>query len=384
MKRLLIILALLIAIMYVGTYYNILPSGGLLENALDATRPSDNLISDLKLKVVDEESARIKAIKKTIPSVVTVTIKKTETTGGRIEIDPFNPFNPFRRRPGKSESIERNIGSGFVISKGLIITNKHVVSDRDAQYTILTNNGKTLEVKEISRDPLNDLAILQVDGLDIKGLEMGNSDDLKLGQTVIAIGTPLGEFTNTVTVGIVSGLGRGITAGSAFEGFVEQLDNVIQTDAAINPGNSGGPLINLAGQIVGVNTAISQGSENIGFAIPVSVVKDLVEKFDPNTNSVQRPFLGVRYQIISRQSALLNEVPEGALIIDVVEGSGAKAAGLQTNDIITKFDGTKIAENSKPSLAKLVAAKKAGDRVKITIWRNGKTIQKTITLGLFE
>jgi serine protease Do len=210
-------------------------------------------------KIVSEESAVITAIEKSLPSVVTIGISKTTSTQDSFQLDPFNPFSPFQRVPGQSKKIEQNIGSGFVIAKdGLVVTNKHVVADTQATYKVLTNNGKSYEVQKISRDPLNDLAILKINATDLSPITLGNSTNLKLGQLVIAIGTPLGEFTNTVTTGIVSGLKRGITAGSPFEDSVERLDNVIQTDAAISPGNSGGPLINSSGEAIGVNTAVSQ------------------------------------------------------------------------------------------------------------------------------
>src|SRR3990167_3625192 len=227
-----------------------------------------------KQTVVYQESVITKVVEQTLPSVVTVGISKTASSQDLFEIDPFNPFSPLRRVPGQQKKIERNIGSDFIISTdGLIITNKHVVSDTEAVYQILTNDKKKYNVEKIYRDPLNDLAILKINASNFKPLKLGNSSKLKLGQLVIAIGTPLGEFTNTVTSGIISGLGRGITAGSPFEGYVEKLDNVIQTDAAISPGNSGGPLLNSKGEVIGVNAAIAQEGQNIGFAIPVNIVK---------------------------------------------------------------------------------------------------------------
>jgi len=252
------------------------------------------------------------------------------------------------------------------------------------QYTILTNNGDTFKALEISRDPLNDLAIVKVDTKNLKPIELSDSSILKLGQRVVAIGTPLGEFTNTVTTGIVSGLGRGITAGSPYEGFVERLDNVIQTDAAINPGNSGGPLINLQGKVIGVNTAVSQSSENIGFAIPANVVRELLENFRSSGGKISRPFVGVRYQMISRQNAILNEIPEGAFIVDLLEGSPAEKAGLQAEDIIIEFDGKKVKGTDNNTLQKLIAQKKVGDKVNLKIWRDGKTLEKTLLLEIFN
>jgi serine protease Do len=210
---------------------------------------------------------------------------------------------------------------------------------------------------------------------------LGDSNNLKLGQLVIAIGTPLGEFRNTVTSGIISGLGRGITAGSPFEGYVEKLDNVIQTDAAINPGNSGGPLLNSRGEVIGVNTAIAQEGQNIGFAIPSNVVKSLLEKFQKQGGNFERPFLGVRYQMIDKQTAILNEVVEGAYVIEVIEDSPAQKAGIEVEDIIIEFDGKKVKGDNDQNLAGLILEKKVGDTVSLKIWRNGeiKTLTATLT-----
>ncbi|MEK7129411.1 MAG: trypsin-like peptidase domain-containing protein, partial [Patescibacteria group bacterium] len=192
-----------------------------------------------QVRVVTEESVVIDAVDRVSPSVVTVGITKTRRLGDILEINPFNPFQPFQRRPGTTQQLEQDIGSGFIVSAdGLIVTNKHVVADTEAKYRIITKDDKTYDVTKIYRDPGNDLAILKIEGVGLKPVELGDSSKIKVGQLAIAIGTALGEFRHTVTTGVVSGVGRGITAGSPFEGYVERLDNVIQTDAAINPGNS--------------------------------------------------------------------------------------------------------------------------------------------------
>jgi serine protease Do len=220
----------------------------------------------------------VEAIGKAVQSVVTIRISKVSTSYS-IEIDPFNLFSPFRRIPRRQQT-EQNIGSGFIVRPdGLVLTNRHVVSDTQADYSVITNSGQEYPVRQIYQDPNNDLAILKIDASNLDPIKLGDSSRLRLGETVVAIGTPLGEFTNTVTQGIISGLGRGIVAGSRYEGYVEKLDNVIQTDAAINPGNSGGPLINSLGEVIGINTAVSQEGQNIGFAIPVNVVRQLLERY---------------------------------------------------------------------------------------------------------
>ena len=198
------------------------------------------MVTNQKTVIVDEESVVTKVVAAASPSVVTVAMNSSN------EILNNSLQNDYQ-----------NIGTGFVISSdGLIVTNKHVVADTTAKYQVLIGKDDKEEVVNIYRDPVTDLAILKINKSGLVPLTMGDSDQIKVGQTVIAIGTALGQFNSTVTTGVVSGLGRAITAGSPLEG-TENLDNVIQTDAAINPGNSGGPLLNSAGQVIGVNVAVS-------------------------------------------------------------------------------------------------------------------------------
>lgn len=337
-----------------------------------------------KVEILVEESAIVSAVEKTLPSVVTIGYEKTTRTPDRIQINPFDPFSPYKTLPGEDKTLEQNIGSGFAIAPDLIVTNKHVVADPDATYTILTNDSKTLTVTNISRDPLNDLALLKIDSKVLVPIELGDSSKIKLGQVVIAIGTPLGEFPNTVTSGIVSGLGRGITAGSPYEKFVERLDGVIQTDAAINPGNSGGPLLDSKGKVIGINTAVSAQSQNIGFAIPVDVLKELYENYQSSGDKISRPYLGVRYQMISQKNAVINEVPEGAYVVEVVDPSPASKAGIAEEDIITELDGQRIKGEDDKILQKVISSKKVGDSVSVTLWRDGKEKKMTLNLDQFE
>ena len=335
-----------------------------------------------RVKVVTEENVVIDVVDRASPSVVTVGISKTRRAGDIFEFDPFDPFSPFRRRQGEPEQIEQDIGSGFIVgADGLIVTNKHVVSDSDAKYRVITKDDKTYDVVKIYRDPSNDLAIVKINATGLQTVEMGDSDEIKVGQMAIAIGTALGEFRNTVTVGVISGVGRGVTAGSPFEGYVEKLDNVIQTDAAINPGNSGGPLLNSSGQVIGVNAAIAADGQNIGFAIPINVVKDALSNFNA-TGQFNRPFLGIEYRMITRQLSILNDVPEGAYVMDIVEASPAETAGLEAEDIIIKIDGVKLSEEN--DLAKTIGGKKVGDTVELTVWRDEKEITVNVTLGTQE
>ncbi len=331
-------------------------------------RRPQNSPTIVQREIVNEESVVTKVAAEAAPSVVTVSITKQQISFGNLGISPLDPFGFFRAQPTKKK-IQQDIGTGFVVdAKGLVITNKHVVADTNAQYRVITKKNKIYPVKAIYRDPTNDLAILKIDA-NLPPLRLGNSDNLKVGQLAIAIGTALGKFRQTVTVGVISGLGRGIMAGSPLQGFVERLDNVIQTDAAINPGNSGGPLLNSSGQVMGINVAVAQSAQNIGFAIPINVVKAALKDFK-TTGEFQRPFLGVRYQMISRQAALLNDVPQGAYVRAVIANSPADKAGIKPGDILVKFAGQRLDSNNK--LAKLVNRMKVGQVVAVQIWRNGK------------
>ncbi|OGD97452.1 hypothetical protein A3A49_00560 [Candidatus Curtissbacteria bacterium RIFCSPLOWO2_01_FULL_38_11b] len=324
--------------------------------------------------IVEEESAVINVVDKVSLSVVTVSANTP-----RRRILQFSPFGGFTQ--GQQGGEPQDIGTGFIVSTdGLIVTNKHVVSVANATYKVITKDNKEYDVREINRDPSNDIAILKIDVAGLKPVELGDSSNLKVGQFVIAIGTALGEFRNTVTTGVISGLGRGINAGGVFEGFVERLDNVIQTDAAINPGNSGGPLMNSAGQVIGINVAIAQGAQNIGFAIPINTVKESLDNFKATGKFPAKPFLGVQYQMLSRETALLNDVPQGAYVTEVVDASPAEKAGVRTDDIIVEFDGNKIALEDG-GLASVIGKKKVGDVVKIRVFRDGQTLDFEATLG---
>ncbi|MDQ5950995.1 MAG: serine protease Do [Patescibacteria group bacterium] len=306
-------------------------------------------------------------------SVVTVSIQTQQRVYEPVPGDPFGIFGFGNQR---IEQIEQDIGTGFVVDQsGLIVTNKHVVSNGSAQYKVIDKNGQEYEVKQIYRDPANDLAILKIEGASLPILSMGNSDQVKVGEGVIAIGTALGEFRHTVTTGVVSGLGRGITAGDGYY-ETENLENVIQTDAAINPGNSGGPLLNMRGEVIGVNVAVSANAQNIGFALPINVVKASIDNFN-QTGQFDRPFLGVSYIQINAEQAVRMNYPQGALLQQVVEGSVAAEAGLQVGDVVTELDGQALRDQE---LATIINKKKVGDQLRIKYWRDGESSEVTVTL----
>lgn len=346
-----------------------------LQSIDGASRLSDLLRSSSPELEVGYEFGVADVAERASKSVVTVSAK-TE----RRVMDPFSSFfgfNPFGMPlpEPRTELIQRDIGTGFVVEGGLIVTNRHVVDDRSAEYLIIDKNDVEYEVINIYRDPQIDLAILRVEGMnDVPALEFSDSEEIRVGQGVIAIGTALGKFRHTVTTGVVSGLGRGIQATDGRS--VDTLEGVIQTDAAINPGNSGGPLLDSRGRVIGVNVATSARAENIGFAIPINTVQASIDNFN-QTGQFERPFLGIRYQMISEQAALLNEVPQGAYIIEVLENSSAQKAGLKIGDILIEFDGVALKDDS---LASIINTKKVGDRVTVTYWRDAKKQTMNIEL----
>ncbi len=376
MKKILLGIALLLVVVAGGVNYLPADKMSFLPDWLIKIKSSSIDQSQLKTqlpivnqKIVYQESVVTNVVKKVSPSVVTVGIKKTT-----VVFDDLLFGQGVRQR-----KIEQDIGSGFVVTKdGLVITNKHVVSDPQASYKVITSAGKKYDVVKIYRDPTIDLAILKIEADDLKPLELGDSSKIQLGQMAIAIGTALGEFRNTVTVGVISGLGRGIVAGDGLGAFSERLDNVIQTDAAINPGNSGGPLLNSAGQVVGVNVAVAQGAENIGFAIPINTVKEALDNFE-KTGRFSRPYLGVQFNMISRDLAILQEIPEGAYVRRVLEDSPAAKAGIEPGDIIVKIDGQRI-RFKDGGLIKVIQKKKVGQKITIEVWRDGETKKLTAVL----
>jgi len=358
---------------------------------------------------VPEEQAVVDAVAKANPAVVSIVITKKVTQyfqqqrQNPFANDPFfkqffgdsNPFGDTQQQPQADtppKTTEQKVGAGtgfFITSDGLLITNKHVAEDTTASYTVVLNDGNQLPATVLAVDPNNDLALLKVAGKGFATISFGDSDKVKLGQTVIAIGNALGEYRNTVTRGVVSGLSRTIVAGSA-SGGAEQLDGVIQTDAAINPGNSGGPLINLSGQLIGVNTAINQGGQSLGFALPSNIVRTMVESVQ-KYGKVMRARLGIRYMPVTQELKDTNSLPVdyGALVLRgqnqnelaVVPGSPADKAGIKENDIILEADGVKL--TVEKTLASIMKNKKPGDKIIFKVYHAGVTNTVTITLDSF-
>jgi len=308
-----------------------------------------------------EESAVIDVVDKASPAVVSILAKQ-------VTFDP-------RRGPTTDE---QGIGTGFIVdSSGIILTNDHVVSDKTITYTVLTKDQKSYSVVSIDRDSSNDFAIIKINASNLPTIGLGDSSSLKVGQKVVAIGNALGRFQNTVTVGVVSGIGRGVTASDQFGFASETLENVIQTDAALNPGNSGGPLLDLSGKVVGINFATTSGAENIGFVIPINRVKSILEQFK-SQGRIIKPFIGIAYNIIGSDIAQLQNLPEGAYVQRVIVDSPAAKAGIEIGDVITELGGEKITlENS---LATIIRKFNVGDKVKLKVNRKGKNLQFEVKL----
>jgi serine protease Do len=316
------------------------------------------------------------------PTVVSISVMKGSTSSSDKQ-DLRDFFYFFSPKTPTEEVPHYEGGSGFVISpEGYIMTNNHVVENANENKIEVTfNDGRKAKAKVIGTDPTTDLAVIKVEMKDISVSSLGNSDEVEIGEMVLAIGNPLG-LQGTVTSGIVSATGRAV--GIINRGDVGSLgiENFIQTDAAINPGNSGGPLVNLSGEVIGINTAIqSQNGYNAGygFAIPINLAKVVAEDLI-KVGKVRRGYLGVLIRSFDETmaKALGLEKPEGALIETVEEDGAAMAAGIKEGDVILGVDGKDI--RSSNELQSLIARKHPGDEVKLKIYRDRKTMEKTVTL----
>lgn len=356
------------------------------------------------------EQAIINVAKNVSPSVVSIVISKNVPVYEQQFVNPLgddsgnNPFGDMF--PGFNFQIPQQVqngtkyqkvgaGSGFIVSEdGLVLTNKHVVLDSKADYTVLTNDGQKYSAKVLALDPVQDLAVIKIE-LDpsetedekFKFVTLGDSSGIQIGQTVIAIGNALGQFSNTVSVGVVSGLERTILASDQVGSFSETLEDIIQTDAAINEGNSGGPLLNLRGEVIGINTAMAQGAEAIGFAIPINYAKKDISQVI-KTNKIVYPFLGVRYVLVDEQvkQKYNLSVDYGALVLKgekgemaVTSGSAAEKAGIKEKDVILEINGQKITNGN--SLAKVIVNFNPDDKVTLKILRASKEMDIDVVLG---
>jgi serine protease Do len=343
-----------------------------------------------------QEDAVIKVVKDSSPAVVSIIITKDVPVYEQYYISPFRGWNfmiPQQRQRG-TEEMRVGAGTGFIVSEdGLAVTNKHVTADTGAEYTAITSDGKKYPAKVMALDPSQDIAVFKIEGdsgQKFPAVKFGDSSSLQIGQTVIAIGNALGEFNNTVSVGVISGLQRSITASGG--GTSETLENLIQTDAAINEGNSGGPLLNLKGEVIGVNTAMASGAQNIGFVIPANAAKRDIEQVQ-KSGKITYAYLGVYYGIVDEIVAKDNDLPvnygawvhadavdsRGSAVSAVVAGSPAASAGLKDGDIILEMNGEKITKSNP--LSQLVAKYNPGDKVTLRVRRGGSELNIDIVMG---
>lgn len=338
-----------------------------------------------KSSYLDYQERVIEAIEKVSPSVVSIVVER-EVSLSQDDMDFFRRFFFYPQEEDLPKRRETGGGSGFFISsEGIIITNRHVVRDENADYSVITDNGERMEAEVLARDEAQDIAFLKVEGDDYPVIDLADSDKIRVGETAIAIGYALAEFENTASKGIVSGLHRRVTATDGVS--LEVLENVIQTDAGINFGNSGGPLINIKGEVIGINTAKEIESGNIGFAIPINYVKPIINSV-LERGEIVYPFLGVRYVLIDEEIKREKDLPidRGALIVEgrpgessVITDSAADRAGLQEGDIIIKLDGKEV--DSRNTLFRRILDYSPGDSVTITYLRDGEEREAETEMG---
>ena len=336
-----------------------------------------------------EKSPIVEVAKKVCPAVITIVISKDLP---KIEGFYFFPFGEHRFiipqiESGKKEKTKIGGGSGFIVSSdGYIITCNHVVGDPEADYTVILDLKHKYPAKILEKDSLIDIAILKIEERNLPYLELGDSNQIELGETVVAIGNPLGEFEDTLSAGIVSGLSRKITAYGGLPFKATSLRGLIQTDAAINLGNSGGPLANMEGKAIGINTAMVMGAQNIGFAIPINYARRTLEEVI-KYGKIQRPFLGIRYFILNKEISQVNKLPVdyGALIVRenlgekaIVKNSAADKTGLKEYDIILELNGEKI--NEENPLTDILQKYKIGEEISLKILREGKEMNAKLKL----
>ncbi|OGJ47931.1 hypothetical protein A2229_05365 [Candidatus Peregrinibacteria bacterium RIFOXYA2_FULL_33_7] len=370
--------------------------GFMILNSYTSFDPASNRIIEEKTTTILEESALIDSRAEVAPAVVSIlgTQASARLNNNSLLRDFMGLNEGFNNE--KVAEVTVSAGTGFIISKdGLVLTNKHVVENKNLKYKIVMGDGREYLGEVLSLDPLNDLAIVQLKSsgnesmVNISNLpvaELGDSDALKIGQRVLAIGNALAEYDNTTTAGIISATGRDIQASDSLGRGMTNLTGLIQTDAAINPGNSGGPLVNLGGQVIGINTAIAANASGIGFAIPINDVKTAISSFK-KYGKIIRPVLGVNYVILTPQRAQNYglELEKGALLVEdqntgsaIVFGSPASKADLKTGDVILEVDGKDIDVNY--TLQKAIRGNLPGEKVKFKIWRNGEILDKEIVL----
>ncbi len=346
---------------------NFLPAM-LNNNKETAERPA--VTNDGNKVITGEEESIASVVEKVSPSVVSiVTMSQGSSLYGATQ--------------------EEGAGTGIIVGKdGYVVTNKHVVAGTNTVQVLLSDGTTYDNVKVLGSDPLNDIAFLKIpDVTNLPAAELGDSTSIRVGQKVVAIGNSLGQYQNTVTSGIISGTGRPVSAQSGES--VENLTDLIQTDAAINPGKSGGPLLNLSGQVIGINTAIIEDAQGIGFAIPIGATKGMLKGVLAG-GPVERAFLGVNYLSITPEVAnhYKLEAKKGAYVFStngqtaVVAGGPAAQAGIRDKDVITKVNGVEVGD--KGSVSTLISEYAPGDTIELTVQRGGQALVVKVTLATYQ
>jgi len=356
-----------------------------------------------KTIVVTQEDMIIKTIDDAYSAVASVVATKDLPVIEQYFVNPFEGDEFFKNffppeffpqfevpqyRQKGTEKREVSSGTGFFVSEdGLLLTNRHVVADKEADYSVIMNDGRAFPAEVLARDIYQDIAILKVASSTEKFnfISLGNSESVKIGQTVIAIGNALGEFQNTVSVGIISGLNRSIVASDSL-GQTEELRGIMQTDAAVNMGNSGGPLLDLKGRAIGINTAIAQGAENVGFALPINFAKKGISDVR-EFGEIRYAYMGIRYLAINAKVREEKNLPldYGILLVKgdngepaVMQNSPAEKAGLLEGDIILEFNGTKI--DKENTLSMIMGSRTVGEEIELKVVKGGETTKMMVVL----
>lgn len=361
-------------------------SGGLMFAYLANTDGGNGLTGEVRTSnrsISEEDSIVIDIAEQMNNSVVSIAITQDLSRVQRLAPDLFN----FWFSPNAQGEREVGGGTGFIVSEdGMIITNKHVVDAEAADYTVVLE-GEEYPAEVLAVHPTQDLALIKIEATGLSPVEFADSNNVQVGQTAIAIGNALNEFNNTVSKGVISGLSRSIVASDGRGGQAERLSNIIQTDAAINPGNSGGPLLDINGKVIGVNVAVAQDAQSIGFAIPSNEAQEMLSDYQ-EFGEIRVPYIGVRYAMLTERFAEVNnlEITEGAILVKgdspqelaVLPGSPAAKAGLQEGDIIISINDESLTQENP--LSESLQKYDIGDEIVMKVNRNGEDLTVTTTL----
>lgn len=350
--------------------------GILITGIVFSANVKTNAIKPVAQQAVSDEQQAILAVRGAKISVVDIVgvtasdkLNKSGSDSAAISVNPVSTV----------------YGTGFILeADGLIVSNNHVVADSNMNYTVILADGTQYPAKILNQDKFDDVAILKIDAQNLVPAKLGDSSKIETGQTVFAIGNSMGQYQYTVTRGVVSALGRSVSVSTDSNGQVDtRLHNLIQTDASINPGNSGGPLINLAGEVVGMNTLIDTSGESLSFAIPINVIKDAEQQIK-TFGKVSRPYLGIQFLNIDPaiQAAKSLSVSSGCLVVSVLANTPAKTAGILAGDIILSVNGVTLNPNS--ALDDVVQTFPAGSQVNLKVLRNGQTLDIPVILGQLQ